>query len=371
MTFSPASRRRAASSTMHCGGIDLGLAVGQHRLHQLELGDRLAELLALASRSAARRRACAAATPTQTAAMWMRPLSSTFIAVLKPCPSLPPIRLAAGTRQFSKITSQVWAPRWPIFLSGLPRRDAGRLALDDEGRDAAGALLGRIGARHQREDAGLRRVGDEALGAVDDVVLAVAPMARGAQRGGVRAGVRLGQRERGDDLAGRQLRQVLGLLLLGAVDHDALRADADRGAEHRAEGRRGLAQLEHHQHLLFHRQSEAAIRLRGWSGRTGPSCFISLDDGRGNARRSRRLRSRPAPGARARSGARCRAAPQGCRGRGSWGGVLGCSGKQVSHRVGRRPLRSWPERHASWGRPCGLAPPRRLAAPASAQSPRS
>jgi hypothetical protein len=28
--------------------------------------------------------------------------------------------LAAGTRQFSKITSAVCAPRWPIFLSGLP-----------------------------------------------------------------------------------------------------------------------------------------------------------------------------------------------------------------------------------------------------------
>ena len=61
------------------------------------------------------------ATPTQIAAMWMRPLSSTFIAVLKPRPSSPPIRFAAGTRQFSKITSQVWAPRWPIFLSGLPK----------------------------------------------------------------------------------------------------------------------------------------------------------------------------------------------------------------------------------------------------------
>ena len=39
------------------------------------------------------------ATPTQTAAMCRRPLSSTFIAVLKPTPSRPPIRLAAGTRQ--------------------------------------------------------------------------------------------------------------------------------------------------------------------------------------------------------------------------------------------------------------------------------
>jgi hypothetical protein len=29
---------------MHSRGVDLGLAVGQHGLHQLELGDGLAEL---------------------------------------------------------------------------------------------------------------------------------------------------------------------------------------------------------------------------------------------------------------------------------------------------------------------------------------
>ena len=50
----------------------------------------------------------------------MRPFSSTFIAVLKPRPSLSPIRFAAGTRQFSKMTSQVCAPRCPILRSFLP-----------------------------------------------------------------------------------------------------------------------------------------------------------------------------------------------------------------------------------------------------------
>ncbi|MNL32629.1 hypothetical protein D3C87_1544930 [compost metagenome] len=29
--------------------------------------------------------------------------------------------MAAGTRTFSKITSQVWAPFWPIFTSRLPK----------------------------------------------------------------------------------------------------------------------------------------------------------------------------------------------------------------------------------------------------------
>ena len=60
------------------------------------------------------------AAPTLAAAMFRRPLSSTFIAVLKPMPSWLPIRLAAGMRQFSKITSQVCAPFCPIFFSICP-----------------------------------------------------------------------------------------------------------------------------------------------------------------------------------------------------------------------------------------------------------
>ena len=43
------------------------------------------------------------------------------MAVLKPTPSTPPMSAEAGMRQFSKITSQVWAPFCPIFLSRLPR----------------------------------------------------------------------------------------------------------------------------------------------------------------------------------------------------------------------------------------------------------
>ncbi|MNE79948.1 hypothetical protein D3C80_1764780 [compost metagenome] len=68
------------------------------------------------------------ATPTLTAAMWMRPLSSTFMAVLKPWPSFRPMRLAAGTRTLSKNTSQVWAPFWPILTSFLPKLMPGLLA---------------------------------------------------------------------------------------------------------------------------------------------------------------------------------------------------------------------------------------------------
>ena len=97
-------------------GIDLGLAVGEHRLDELELGDRLAELLALERVAHRVVRSARSATPTQTAAMCRRPRSSTFIAVLKPSPSLPPssaVGRHAAVRRRSR--RQVCAPRWPIF----------------------------------------------------------------------------------------------------------------------------------------------------------------------------------------------------------------------------------------------------------------
>src|SRR5262249_18248882 len=49
------------------------------------------------------------------------------------------------------------------------------------------------------------------------------------------------------------------LLLLGPVDDDALRADADIGAEAGAEHRRSLSQLEGDAHLFRHAQPESAI----------------------------------------------------------------------------------------------------------------
>ena len=48
--------------------------------------------------------------------------------------------LAAGTRTFSRITSQVIVPRWPIFLSFLPSLMPGRSAgtMNAETPDAPG-----------------------------------------------------------------------------------------------------------------------------------------------------------------------------------------------------------------------------------------
>ena len=172
--------------------------------------------------------------------MCRRPLSSTCIAVLNPTPSRPPIRFSAGTRQSSKMTSQVCAPRWPIFTSGLPIDRPG-VPLDEERRDAARALHGGIGARHHREQPGFRRIGDEALGAVQYVAVAVARRRSSrARRRPSRTPARSARRHRRARRC--QTRQPALLLCVGAIDDDALRADAVVGADQRAERGRRAAQ---------------------------------------------------------------------------------------------------------------------------------
>src|SRR6476469_3523716 len=103
------------------------------------------------------------AMPQATAEICRRPRSSTFIAVLKPCPGLPPMMLAAGTRTFVEDHVAGLGAALPHLLVGLAQAQALRFGGNDEGRDAAGA--GAVGARHQRERARARRVGDEALAA--------------------------------------------------------------------------------------------------------------------------------------------------------------------------------------------------------------
>ncbi len=73
----------------------------------------------------------------------------------------------------------------------------------------------RIGLHQQREAGAFDAVGDPGLGAVDDVVVAVAAR-RHADALQVGAGVGLGEREPAADLAARKARQPALLLLLGA-----------------------------------------------------------------------------------------------------------------------------------------------------------
>ena len=111
-------------------------------------------------------------------------------------------------------------------------REAGRVGLDEERRDARVAGV-RIGLREdgvEVRDAGVR---DEALAAVEDVLVAVADRGR-PHRGGVGAGAGFGQRVRGQPLAGRELRQVALLLLLRARELEPERAELLHGEQQAA-----------------------------------------------------------------------------------------------------------------------------------------
>ena len=134
----------------------LGLGIGEHRLNELELGDRLAELLAL-GRVVER--------------VGDQPLGDPDAdgADVEPAPvqhlhrglealalgAGPPMIASTGTRTFSKITSQVCAPCWPIFLSGLPSEIPGVPASTRKAQTPRASVLAGIGAGKDREEAGL------------------------------------------------------------------------------------------------------------------------------------------------------------------------------------------------------------------------
>ena len=114
------------------------------------------------------------------------------------------------------------------LLLGRAERDAVVGLLDDERRDALGALVG-VGLREHRvvlRDAG---VGDPALDAVEHPVVAVAD-GLGLLVRGVGPGVGLGQAVREAAVTVGQPAQVVLLDLLATADHDRQRAElVDRG----------------------------------------------------------------------------------------------------------------------------------------------
>ena len=98
---------------------------------------------------------------------------------------------------------------------------------DDEARDAAvPGLL--VGLRVDRVPVGVLAVGDEALGAVDDPLVALAGGGR-LHPGDVRAGVGLGQAERGEQRRLGQPAEVLLLELLGGGQRDRRGGEAVAG----------------------------------------------------------------------------------------------------------------------------------------------
>ena len=106
---------------------------------------------------------------------------------------------------------------------------ARHLALEDQERDAVvAALLRRLAGAD--EEVGANAVGDEGLGAVDDVA-AVDALGEGGDAGDVGAGAGLGDPERADLLAGDPGDQPTLFLLLGAEVEDRRHRDRGVGVE--------------------------------------------------------------------------------------------------------------------------------------------
>ena len=103
-------------------------------------------------------------------AVRIRPTPSHCWASLKPSPSSP-TRCATGTRTLSSTISQGRSPIMVLYWRG--QLHAGRVHVDDEAGNAAVRALGAVGRRHQLHEIGVAGAGDEALDAVDDVMVAV------------------------------------------------------------------------------------------------------------------------------------------------------------------------------------------------------
>ena len=138
--------------------------------------------------------------------------------------------------------------------------------LHDESGDllhGAAALVGDL-AGDGDDDEGISHVavGDEALGAVQDVVLAgLIQHGGGLLALGVGAGAGLGQAESADLLAGAQVGQILHLLLLGAVLKNGSSAQGGVGGNDNSGGAADLCQLLHAHCIGQHIGAGAAVLL--------------------------------------------------------------------------------------------------------------
>ena len=132
----------------------------------------------------------------------------------------------------------------PHLVEQLADAQPGRFRRHEERADPRGPFI-RARAREHHVHAGLARVGDERLGAVEHVASVSIGPCGGLQRGGVGAGPGLGQGEGAEELPRRQARQPPSLLLLFAEEQDRLGADARVHVDdHRGRGARACQLLD-------------------------------------------------------------------------------------------------------------------------------
>ena len=152
------------------------------------------------------------------------------------------------------------------LLLVLALREAGIGALDDEGRDLlhGTALLvgGLAGNSDDNEDVGNVTVGDEALGAVQDPVLAgLIQDSSGLLALSVGTSAGLGQTEGADPLALAQLGQILHLLFLGTMLKDGSAAQRGVSRDDNGSGAADLGQLFHSHGVSQNVSASAAVLL--------------------------------------------------------------------------------------------------------------
>src|SRR5690554_1094423 len=198
-------------------GISFGLGVRQHGLNQLVFGDWFAELLALNGVTQGVINKTVGNTDAEAGDMQAAAVED----------------FHGGDKAFAFFTDQVGSGYATVvednvagqgaclahFLVNGAEDDARGAFFYNKGRYSTGALDIRVGASHHVEGVGNRPVGDEALGTVDNVVVAVT---HGGcfDRAGVGANIGLGQAEAADPFPAGVFGQEFLLLFFGSVkDH--------------------------------------------------------------------------------------------------------------------------------------------------------
>src|SRR5215813_928063 len=198
-------------------GLQFDEHVGQHPLHRLPVGERLAEgrtLLGIGSRHFDASLGDAERTRTVLDAADIEPLLAVAHAFA--------FRADAVARRHAHIVEHD-LPRLVAhhgFIAG-PELHTRRIHIHDEAGNAAARALCVVGRDHELHEIGVTGSCDEALDAADKVVIAVAH-GDGAHAAGIGAGVGLGLREAGLLLSAQQRQQVLLLhLALEGVENAA------------------------------------------------------------------------------------------------------------------------------------------------------
>src|ERR1035438_7963516 len=203
------------------------------------------------------------AIPSPSAAMEMRPPSSTRMASMNPSPSLPS-RFSAGTSQSSKISSEVSLARRPSLFSFLPGANSFVPLLDWERRQSVGVRR-LVGPCDDHRHISVVAIGDKGLGAVQYPLLSSAN-GRAARAASVGAGARFGQSPCPEKFTCRQLGNVLALLFFIARDEDVVRTqrgvrrhdDADRAIDARQFFNCGdVLDIPHARAAVFSREDRA------------------------------------------------------------------------------------------------------------------